>query len=68
VAAGTRAPGARAIAWETVRLFDMPNGYDFAVAPDGESSFYTAPNPAEPAHEIRVVLNWLQELYRTGVR
>ena len=47
---------------ETVRLFEVPNGYDFAVARHGRSFFYIGPNPAGPAREIRVVVNWLQEL------
>jgi Tol biopolymer transport system component len=58
-----RAASAGAIDWETpVRLFDLPSGYDYAVAPSGRSIYYVASNPESPAREIRVVVNWLQEL------
>jgi len=58
-----RAVGARAIAWENpVRLFDVPRVNDFAVARDGRSFYFVASNPDGPAREIRVVVNWLEEL------
>jgi hypothetical protein len=57
--------GAGAIAWEhPVRLFDVPRVNDFAVARDGRSFYFVAPNPDGPAREIHVVLNWTVELKR----
>jgi len=34
----------------------------FVVSADGQRFFYTAPNPGAAAHEINLVLNWVQEL------
>jgi Tol biopolymer transport system component len=62
-----RTGGTGTIACESpMRLFDIPNGFDFDVAPDGRNFYYVAPNPDAPAREIRVVVNWLQELLSTS--
>ncbi len=34
----------------------------FDVTPDGQYFAVLAPNPDAPAREIRVVLNWFEEL------
>jgi Tol biopolymer transport system component len=58
-----RAADSGALAWESPeRLFNIPNGYDFDVAPNGRSFYYVAPNPDAHAREIRIVVNWLKEL------
>jgi Tol biopolymer transport system component len=58
-----RVAGAGTIAWENpVRLFDVPRINDFAVARDGRSFYFVAPNPDGPAREIHVMLNWQEEL------
>ncbi|MCH7715902.1 MAG: hypothetical protein IH876_07215 [Gemmatimonadetes bacterium] len=36
----------------------------FDVTPDGQHFVVLAPNPDAPAREIRVVLNWFEELRR----
>ncbi len=44
-------------------LFPISGGSDrFGVAPDGQHFAVLAPNPDAPAREIRVVLNWFEEL------
>ena len=44
-------------------LFSTPGADSrFDVAPDGQHFAVFAPNPDAPAREIRVVLNWFEEL------
>ena len=47
---------------EPVPLFEIARAQDFDVARDGRSMYFAAPNPQAPAHEIFVVVNWLQEV------
>jgi serine/threonine-protein kinase len=58
-----RRAGAGGIAWqEPVPLFEIARAQDFAVARDGRSIYFLAPNPNAAAREIYVVLNWLHEV------
>jgi eukaryotic-like serine/threonine-protein kinase len=45
-------------------LFPIPAGFD--VSPDGQNFVVFSPNPDAPAREIRVVLNWFEELKEKG--
>lgn len=51
---------------EPTPLFDAPHVRQYAVARDGRSFYFVAPNPDGPAREIRVVVNWLQEVLSAG--
>jgi hypothetical protein len=53
------------MSWEApVTLFDVPRVNDFQVASDGQSIHFIAPNPDAPAREIRVIVNWIEEMKR----
>jgi eukaryotic-like serine/threonine-protein kinase len=48
-------------------LFRTPLDYPgFDVSPDGQNFVVLIPNPDAPAREIRVVLNWFEELKAQG--
>jgi len=58
-----RRVGVEGRAWhEPVPLFEIAQAQDFAVAKDGRSIYFVAPNPNSAAREILVVANWLQEV------
>jgi len=58
-----RRAGAGGMAWqEPVPLFEVARAQDFAVARDGRSIYFLAPNTNAAAREIFVVVNWLQEV------
>jgi len=58
-----RRAGVGGMAWqEPVPLFEIARAQDFAVARDGRSMYFVAPNPSAAAREIFVVVNWLQEV------
>jgi len=42
-------------------LFNVPRVFDKAIAHDGRSLYFLAPNPDSPAREINIVVNWLQD-------
>ncbi len=44
------------------RLFEYPNLFEYDVAPDGRRFVLRTVNPDATAKEIRVVLNWFEEL------
>jgi eukaryotic-like serine/threonine-protein kinase len=53
---------AGAITWqEPEALFNVPRMFDTAIAHDGRSIYFVAPNPESAAREINVVVNWVQE-------
>jgi len=51
------------MAWyEPVPLFEIAEAQDFAVAQDGRSMYFVAPNPNTAAREMLVGVNWLQDV------
>ncbi len=60
VAVGTRAGG---LTFGVPRpLFVHPDVFEYDVAPDGQRFVLRSVNPAARVKEIRVVLNWFEEL------
>jgi eukaryotic-like serine/threonine-protein kinase len=58
-----RRAGAGGMAWqEPVPLFEIARAQDFAVARDGRSIYFVAPNPDAAAREVLVAVNWLQKV------
>jgi hypothetical protein len=58
-----RRAGVGRMAWqEPVPLFEIARAQDFAVARDGRSMYFVAPNPDAAAREIFVVVNWLHDV------
>ena len=50
------------VAWnQAVPLFEIAQAQDFAVAHNGRSIYFVAPNPDTEAHEVLVAVNWLQQ-------
>ncbi len=50
----------------TLFPISAPEFPDFDVTPDGQYFAVLAPNPDAPAREIRVALNWFEELKGRG--
>jgi tRNA A-37 threonylcarbamoyl transferase component Bud32 len=62
-----RRAGAGGMAWqEPVPVFETARAQEFAVARDGRSIYFLAPNPDAAAHDLFVVVNWLQEVSPRG--
>jgi hypothetical protein len=62
-----RRAGPGGIAWQQpVPLFEVARVHTFALARDGKSFYFGAPNPDAAAREILVVVNWLPEVLRPG--